>query len=137
MMKRLNKIARRVAVSETIASSFFFAKERPNDMFAGFFFDIREKAKALKRSWEDKVVINLDKALRADLTGSGLKIIDLKISLGQYRGSRFVTSAKLKVVIGTQAKADKLLSLLKAKYSPKYKLKSFDVETGIADYNVR
>ena len=136
-MERMKRIARRVAVSETIASSFFFAKDRPSDMFAGFFFDVREKAKALKRSWEDKVVIDLDKTLRADLTGSGLTIIDLKISLGQYRGSRFVTSAKLKVIVGTQAKADKLLPLLQAKYSPKYKLKAFDVETGIADYNVR
>ena len=136
-MKRMIQIERRVAVAETITASLFFAKERPTDMFAGIFFDIREKAKAIKRGWEEQAVADMDKTLRADLAGSGLNVVDLKISLGQYRGSRFVTSAKLKVIAGTQEKADRLLPLLQAKYSPKYKLKSFNAETGEADYNVR
>jgi hypothetical protein len=136
-MERIDRIARRVAATEAVVASFFFAKERPPDLFAGTFFDVRKKAKALKEKWEDQAVASMTQTLATDLTGSGLNIVSFKISLGKYRGSRFVTSAKLKVVTGTQAKADKLLTHLQTKYSPKYKLKGFNEETGEADYNVR
>lgn len=136
-MERMKQIARRVAVVETITASFFLAKDRPDDLFAGTFFDIRERAKKMKTQWEDSAVAHLDKTLKTDLTKAGFKVVDLKISLGKYRGSRFVTSAKLKVMAGTQEKAEQLLKSLQAKYSPKYKMKSFNEETGEAEYNVR
>lgn len=137
MMERMEQIARRVAVAETITASLLLAKGRPDDLFAGVFFDIRERAKKMKTEWEDAAVERITKALATDLNKAGFKVLNLKISLGKYRGSRFVTSAKLKVVTGTQEKAEKLLKSLQTKYSPKYKLKKFDEETGIADYNVR
>ena len=136
-MERIKRITRQVAATEAVAASFFFSKERPTDLFAGVFFDIRLKAKKLKNQWEDQAVVDITKALTDDLTASGIRVVELKISLGQYRGSRFVTSAKLKVIAGTQANADKLLPRLQTKYSPKYKLKSFSEETKEADYNVR
>ena len=136
-MEHMEHITRRVAVAETITASFFLAKARPDDMFAGVFFDIREKAKALKQKWEEEARNHVEKALISDLKGSGVPVLDLKVSLGQYRGSRFVTSAKLKVKVDSKAKAEKLLKYLQTKYSPKYKLKSFNEDSGEAEYNVR
>ena len=134
-MGRMGHIARRVAVAETVAASLFSAKDRPDDLFAGVFFDIREKAKALKTQWEDEAVTNIEKSMLTDLAKAGFRVVELKISLGQYRGSRFVTSAKLSVETGSEERAGKLLSALQTKYSPKYKMKSF--ADGVSTYNVR
>jgi hypothetical protein len=113
------------------------AKSRPDDLFAGTFFDIREKAKKLKNKWSDEAQAHLQKTLINDLMSKKVKVLDAKLSLGQYRGSKFVTSAKLKVQIKDKASAEKLASYLQSKFSPKYKLKSFKEEEGIAEYNVR
>jgi len=134
-MGRIDRISRRVAAAEAVTASFLLAKERPSDMFGAVFFDIREKAKKLKNHWEDQAIVAIQKDLTDDLTGSGLQIVELKISLGKYRGSRFVTSAKLAVKVDTKEKADKLLKHLQAKYSPKFSLKDFS--GGVASYNVR
>lgn len=125
----LEVIASRVAHS-------ILAKARPNDMFAGEFFDLREKLKRLKNEESEKLRAKMERALLADLRGKKLAV-EGKVSLGQYRGSKFVTSAKLKVGKLTQAQADKLLTYLRGKYSPKYKLKSFKEGEGIAFYNIR
>jgi hypothetical protein len=136
-VRRIDRIARRVATAEVVTASFFLAKDRPSDLFAGTFFDIREKAKQLKNQWEDEAAANIEKTLLADLSQAGISVIDFKISLGQYRGSRFVTSAKLNANTGTRENAEKLLAHLQAKYSPKFKLKNFSETDGSAEYNVR
>lgn len=114
----------------------FAAKKRPADMFKGVFFDIREKAKELKEKWSQEARTNLQNTLIKDLKSKGVVVHSADVKLGKYKGSRFVTSAKLKVNVGDEASANKLLAYLQQKYSPKYKLKGV-TEDGTADYNVR
>ena len=128
-MKNEQCIADRVALS-------IIAKERPSDLFKGLFFDLREKAKKLKDKWSQQVKETLLSTLTKDLE-SKVQVVDVQVSLGQYRGSKFVTSAKVRVVVKNKAEADKLLTYLQTKYSPKYKLKNFSPESGEAFYNVR
>ena len=135
-MNKYHQISRRVASTEVVALSFLAAK-RPDDLFGGVFFDIRQKAKDLKEKWSQEAKDKLQKTLIKDLKGKGVKISSVKISLGKYRGSRFVTSAKITVVLKDEKAAQGLLKYLQAKYSPKFKLKSFNEESGEAFYNVR
>lgn len=111
------------------------SKSKPSDMFAGEFYDLRERIKKLKSIESEKLRVKMEKTLLGDLRGKGLTV-EGGLSLGQYRGSKFVTSAKLKVGRLTQEQAGKLLRYLQQKYSPKFKLKSF-AEDGIATYNIR
>ena len=137
-MGRYRQIARRVAVSEAVVASLLLeAKDRPSDLFGALFFDIREKAKKLKDSWEEKAGKQAEQALRKDLKARNVPIVDFKLSLGKYRGSRFVTSAKLSVRVKTEKEAQNLLKYLQSKYSPKFKLKNFNEDEGVASYNVR
>jgi len=123
-------------MAEMVAEEFLAAK-RPDDMFGAMFFDLREKAKDLKDKWSQEAGAKLEVAVKSDLTEKGLKVISFGISLGQYRGSKFVTSAKLKVLMKDPEMAEKLAVYMRGKYSPKFKLKEFDPETGEADFNVR
>lgn len=123
------------AIADKVAASFAAGK-RPDDMFAAVFFDVRQKAKGIKDQWEKEAGDYLQKTLIKDLKGRGLTVMGLKVSLGQYRGSRFVTSAKMEVSRVDAAKAKELLKYLQTKYSPKYKLKSVSKD-GVAVYNVR
>ena len=126
-------------IAERVACRCFFAKERPGDEFAGQFFDLREKIKTLKDTESSKVQENLQNSLINDLRGKGVVVSELKVSLGQYRGSKFVTSGKLTVRLKDEAAANSLLTYLKGKWSPKYKLKSVEQAEGgvVANYNVR
>jgi len=123
------------AVAERVAAAIVAGK-RPEDMFSAVFFDVRQKAKGLKGQWESEAADYLQKTLIKDLKGRGLTVKGLKVSLGQYRGSRFVTSAKMEVGRLDQKKAEELLIYLRGKYSPKYKLKGIS-EDGMASFNVR
>lgn len=134
-MERYNQIARRVASIEVVAASLFLAVSRPSDLFGGMFFDIRQKAKDLKEGWSQEAKVKLEKAVRDDLKSKSITVNSFDISLGKYRGSRFVTSAKLKVKLKDEKAAQKLLSYLQSKFSPKFKLKSFS--DGEAFFNVR
>lgn len=124
---RFESIVARVA-------SRFIAKERPADLFGGAFFDLRLKVKDLKKQWAKEAMESLKKTLIKDLKEKGYNIAEFDMSLGQYRGSQFITSAKLSVNIGSEDKAKKLAGYLQ-KYSPKFTLKSF--ADGVANYNVR
>jgi len=135
----MEKIAQRLA-EDAIATRIAFivvGKARPDDLFAGTFYDIREKAKKLKNQWSDEAQGYLNKTLINDLNNKKVKVLDAKVSLGQYKGSKFVTSAKLQVQVKDRKAAEALLTYLQSKYSPKYKLKNFDEDNNIADYNVR
>lgn len=129
MYSRFAGIALKVA-------DWHIAKERPQDAFGAMFFDLRAKVKDMK----DKLAVgardSLQKAVVKDLTDRKFEVISAAFALGQYRGSKFMTSAKLSVKVGTAAKAKKLAEYLLT-YSPKYSLKSYETETGVADYNIR
>ena len=111
------------------------AKERPNTLFEQAFFDVRLKAKELKNDWETKASAKLEAEMLQDIKAKGAQVLEGKLSLGQYRGSRFVTSFKLKVKVKDEAEAEKLATYLRGKYSPKWKVKS--VVDGVASLNVR
>lgn len=135
-MGRYQNIVRRIVAVELIAGGVFGA-ERPSDMFGALFFDLREKAKQLKEQWSQEAKIKIETELGNDLKAKGYKIKSLELSLGKYRGSRFVTSAKLTVVVKSEKETQKLLGYLQSKYSPKFKIKGFSPDTGEASYNVR
>ena len=128
-MDRLEMMACRVA-SEVLA------KDRPEDEFGAEFFDLREKAKALKEKWSQEAGKRLQDKMTKALTDMGFKVESVAVSLGKYKGSRFVTSAKVVVTAPTEAKAKGLTERLKA-YSPRYEMKSWDPDTGLAEYNIR
>lgn len=127
LRERFERIATKVA-------SRLIAKERPEDLFGGAFFDLRLKVKDLKKQWAKEAMESLKKTLIKDLKEKGYDVGELDMSLGQYRGSQFITSAKLSVNIGSEEKAKKLAEYLQ-KYSPKFSLKSF--ADGVASYNIR
>jgi hypothetical protein len=129
MYSRFASIALKVA-------DWHIAKERPSDLFAGTFWDIRAKVKELKDKLAIEARDSLQKAVVKDLTDRKFEVISAAFALGQYRGSKFMTSAKLSVKVGTAAKAEKMAAYL-LKFSPKYHLKAFDPATGIADFNIR
>lgn len=82
-----------------------------------------------------KAVTKLEGDLRSDLKAKGYEVESLKISLGKFRGSYFVTSSKLYVKVKADKDANDLLTHLKANYSHKFKLKS--VDGAVAFFNVR
>ena len=127
------------SMAARVAFSVLTAKDRPDDLFAGAFFDIRKKTKSLKEKWSKQAQKELSNTLIKDLKSKGASPVDFKLSLGQYRGSKFVTSAKFKVKLKDKKSAEKLLSYLQKRYSPKYKLKDVSDESGgaIASYNIR
>jgi len=111
-----------------------FAKKRPDDLFGAAFFDLREKAKALKDEWSQKAKLQLQDILVKDLTDLGFKVEAVTLSLGQYRGSKFMTSAKVSVTAPSEKKAQDLANHL-LRYSPKYVFKHWDPVTGLAEYS--
>jgi len=126
-MDRFDNISMRVAFE-------VLSKERPLDAFGAMFFDLRLKVRDLKEKWSQQAKESLRKALVEDLTGKGYEVVSAEFALGQYRGSRFMTSAKVSVKVGTEVEAKKLATYL-LKFSPKFNLKSW--ENGIAAYNIR
>ena len=127
---------KRGAIADRVAVCVLTAKKRPEDLFSAVFFDVRQKIKGIKDQWENEASDHLHKTLIKDLKSKGLSVQGLKVSLGQYRGSRFVTSAKMQVANMDEKKASELLKYLQSRYSPKYKLKGVS-EDGVAKFNVR
>ena len=127
MTGRLERMALKVAFC-------VLAKDRPDDLFGQAFFDLRLKAKELKEKWSQEAKESLQKALLDDLTDKGYKGVTAELSLGKYKGSHFVTSARVNVNVGTEDKAKKLAGYLQ-RFSPKFVLKDFS--DGVASYNIR
>jgi hypothetical protein len=126
-----------------VAFTVLTAKTRPDDLFAGTFFDIREKAKSFKDTQSEKAKNYLSNTLIKDLKSRGavVAVSDFKLSLGQYRGSKFVTSAKFKVKLKNKTAANDLLKYLQTRYSPKYKMKDVSEPekdgSVVASFNIR
>ena len=142
-MDRIANIVSRISEGDmgNRVAFFVLAGTRPDDLFAGKFFDVREKVKELKGKWSEEVRDGLEKTLINDLKSmKSVQFSDLSVSLGQYRGSKFVTSAKFKAKTKSMAIAEQFLAYLQKKYSPKYKMKNaVEAEDGtvIADFNIR
>lgn len=127
-------------MASRVAFSVMTAKSRPDDLFAGKFWEIREKTKELKKKWSEQAQQELSKTLINDLKSKGITPMGFKLSLGQYRGSKFVTSAKFKARLKDKKTAEKLLNYLQKRYSPKYKIKDVSEEDDgsvTAKFNIR
>jgi len=110
-------------------------------LFESAFQQVREQAKKFKEKTEKQAGEKLANMLIKDLEEKGFKV-KLSLKLGKYKGSRFVTSAKLAVSPADQffkapddERVQSLLNYLRGKYSPKYNLKDF--QDGVAVFNVR
>lgn len=126
---RIEKMAERV-------SFFVLAGEQPDSLFTDVFSVVREKARDYKEVLELKARDSLKSDLIKDLKDRGHDVVSVEISLGKYRGSRFVTSAKVRVVSNDARQAKSLVKVLQ-RYHPRYSLKSFDEKTKQAEYNIR
>jgi len=129
MLGRIEKMSVRVAFS-------VLAKDRPDDLFGSTWFDLRQKVKDLKEKWAKEAKEFLQNSLISDLKDRGQSVVSAELSLGKYRGSHFVTSAKLTVKVKSEEDAKKLAGYLQ-RFSPKYNLKSYDKGSGEASYNIR
>jgi hypothetical protein len=130
-------------IAARVAFSVLTAKARPDDLFSGAFWEIREKARDFKNTQSEKTKNYLSNTLIKDLKGIStvLGVTDFKLSLGQYRGSKFVTSAKFKAKMKDEQAANDLLKYLQTRYSPKYKLKEVsdpeDDGSVTVEFNIR
>jgi len=129
MTERLERMALKVAFC-------VLAKGEPEGLFAQAFWQLRQKAKDLKEKWSLEAKESLQKSLLNDLTDKGYKDVTAELSLGKYKGSHFVTSARVSVNVGTEEKAKKLAGYLQ-RFSPKFVLKDFEKDTGVASFNIR
>lgn len=125
---RINRIAARVATSALTDG------QPEDDIFGAAFALLRQKARDFKEKQESETQELLQKNLIKDLKGRGYDVVSVEISLGKYRGSRFVTSAKVRVNAKDARDAKALVKVLQH-YHPRYSLKSF--EDGVAVYNIR
>ena len=127
---RINGMAARVAF-------FVLAEGQPEDeLFGAAFSVLREKARDFKEKLELEARDSLKDSLIKDLSSRGYEVASVEISLGKYRGSRFVTSAKIRVKVKDARDAKALVKVLQ-RYHPRYSLKSFDEQTKQAEYNIR
>jgi len=96
--------------------------------------DARKKAKDWEKELSREALVKVEKELKKDINSKGATVQEIKLSLGNFRGYSFVTSAKISIKV-PESKAEKLLDYLKDAYSSKFKLKSY--ADGVAKYNVR
>ena len=130
------KNLKELIVFEIRAAVLRESKARPNTLFEQVFFDIREDTKKTKGKLEENAKGKIESQVLKDLKGKGVKVLEEKLSLGKYRGSRFVTSFKLKLQVKDAQEAENIAEYLRGKYSPKWKVKKVS-DDGIADLNVR
>ena len=127
------------SMANRVACRFFMADSA--GLFKDKFTDLKTKIKKVKEVESEKIKVLLQKTLTSDLKSKGVRIESLTVSLGQYRGSKFVTSAKMSVRVKDGNAANALLKYLQEKYSPKYKLKKVsepaDDNSVVAEYNIR
>jgi hypothetical protein len=130
-MDRRDRIA---GIATKVVFRFIAAGQQEETIFDAAFSVLRKKAREYKDSLEQSARDSLQGNLIKDLTGRGYDVVSVEISLGKYRGSRFVTSAKVTVRM-KDAKATKSLEKELQRYHTRYNLKSF--EDGVAVYNIR
>jgi hypothetical protein len=118
------------------------SNKRPEDIFKGTFFDINQEAKDFVTEKSKEAIVKIQNALKSDLESKGLKVIELNMSMGKFKGHPYVSTAKLSVqATGKKIEKDDvrvktLLDYLVKKYSPKYMLKEV-TDDGTAIFNIR
>lgn len=130
-MDRTNRIAR---MSGRVAFFELAGQTEEEYLFGTVFSVLRQKAKEYKEDLELKARDLLKDSLINHLSDRGVKIESVDVVLGKYRGSRFVTSAKVRVLTNGIGQAKLLVKFLQT-YHPGYTLKEYD--NGIATYNIR
>lgn len=133
------KVDRKTRIARMSARVAFYvlAEGQPEEeLFGTAFSVVRQKARDFKEDLELQARESLQNSLIKDLKDRGLNVVSVEISLGKYRGSRFVTSAKVKVLSNNIGQANSLVKVLQ-RYHPRYNLKSYDEKTKIAEYNIR
>jgi len=127
---------RTVMIADKVAF-FVLAKSKPEEsVFGDTFTDLRDKARDFKENLELQAKESLQDSLIKSIKDRGYKDVSVEISLGKYRGSRFIAFAKVSVVAKNLENAKELVGFLK-QYHPKYMLKDFDEDTKTAVYNIR
>ena len=127
---RTERMAARVAF-------FVLAEGQPEeDIFGAAFSVVRQDARDFKEQHEELARQSLQDSLINDLKQKGYKVVSANVVLGKYRGSRFVTSAKVAVTVKDARDAKVLEGHLK-RYHHRYHLKTFDQNTRLAEYNIR
>jgi hypothetical protein len=133
MIERNNRIA---IMSGRVAFFELVGQTEDEYLFGSVFSVLRQKAKEYKEDLEMQARDLLKDSLINNLKDRGVHIDSVDVVLGKYRGSRFVTSAKIRVLSNSIGQAKELVKFLKT-YHPGYDLKKFDEETKIAEYNIR
>ena len=133
-MDRKNRIS---SMSSRVAFFFLAEGKSEDDVSFSTAFDlVRQKARDFKEKQEQEAADSLEKSLIKDLKVEGYSDVSVEISLGKYKGSRFVTSAKVRAKVKDRKAAKELAKYLQ-RYHPGYHLQDLDVETGMASYNFR
>lgn len=128
-MSWISQIVERIVLSADSGQA-----EEP--IFSSAFSVVRQQAKDFKDKLEDAARVDLQKRLINDLKERGYVVVSVNVVLGKYRGSRFVTSAKVTLESDNERKARSAVSLLRA-YHPRYDLKSYNPQTKVGEYNIR
>lgn len=122
---------------ELVSIAELLVADEQSTLFEAYFQKARDQCKTIKERAREQGQPYLQNALAQDMAAKGVPVQSLKLSLGKYKGSSFVTSCKMEVRADNEEVAEQLAAYLRKKYSPKFKLKAYDPETGLAAYNVR
>ena len=122
-------------MADRVAASVVLAEGQiEDDIFGSAFEVLRQKSREFKEKQEMEARDLLTKSLIKDLKGREYDVVSVEISLGKYRGSRFVTSAKVTVKVKDSRDAKSLVKVLQ-RYHSRYSLKEY--QDGVAVYNIR
>ena len=123
-------------ISFCVFAKALIGKQSEDTKFSAVFSVVREKSRNYKEKLEFEAKDVLQKMMKEDIEKHGYKVVSVEVSLGKYRGSRFVTSGKVVVLSNTVGQASALDKVLQ-EYHSGYVLKEYDSETKIAVYNIR
>ena len=110
------------------------AKARPDTIFEGLVFDIKNNVKRMLNDQISTLIEKLKRMVEADLTKSNCKVISIDSSMGNFRGHPYITSFKIKIEKSTLKDPHALEQYLQ-KYSAKFKFKG--EKDGNYEFNTR
>jgi len=111
------------------------AKKRPEELFKGVFFDMKEALKNVKTQYATQAQKKVKSQMIEKLRSRGVNVLSLIIKLGKFKGHAYISSAKLAAAVEDEEAAKNLFSFLQSQISAKYKYKGF--KDGVAKYNIR
>lgn len=99
------------------------------------FDEIKAKSKEYNKKAAEAAIKQVAQHINGYLSKHGFKVKSIDAKVGNFRGHNYMSTCKVIVAVGSDSNAKAVLGELVSKYSPKFKLKSF--ENGVAEYNVR